>query len=44
MSLGSSGVPETFVIDGQGRIVLQHIGDVREENIPELLAALQGAK
>ncbi|MEO8374287.1 MAG: DsbE family thiol:disulfide interchange protein, partial [Sphingomonas bacterium] len=41
---GSSGVPETFVIDGQGKIVLQHIGDIREEDIPALLAALQGKK
>ena len=43
LSLGSSGVPETFVIDGQGKIVQQHIGDIREEDIPALLAALQGA-
>ena len=44
LSLGSSGVPETFVIDGQGRIVDQHIGEIREEDIPALLAALQGKK
>ncbi len=44
LSLGSSGVPETFVIDGQGRIVQQHIGDIREEEIPALLEALQGAQ
>ncbi|WP_066794012.1 redoxin family protein [Sphingomonas soli] len=43
-SLGSAGVPETFVIDGRGRIVMQHIGDVREEHLPELLAALEAAK
>jgi len=44
LSLGSSGVPETFVVDGQGKIVQQHIGDIREEDIPTLLAALQGAQ
>jgi cytochrome c biogenesis protein CcmG/thiol:disulfide interchange protein DsbE len=44
LALGSSGVPETFVIDGRGRIVLQHVGDVREEDIPELLAALEKAR
>nr|WP_295665542.1 redoxin family protein [Sphingomonas sp.] len=44
LALGSSGVPETFVIDGKGRIVLQHVGDIREENIPEILAALEQAK
>jgi cytochrome c biogenesis protein CcmG/thiol:disulfide interchange protein DsbE len=44
LALGSSGVPETFVIDGRGRVVLQHVGDVREEDIPELLAALEKAR
>jgi cytochrome c biogenesis protein CcmG/thiol:disulfide interchange protein DsbE len=44
LSLGSSGVPETFVIDGQGRIVQQHIGDIREDDVPKLLEALQGAQ
>ena len=40
LALGSSGVPETFVIDGQGRIVKQHIGVVGEDDIPGLLALL----
>lgn len=44
LAMGSSGVPETFVIDGRGRIVLQHIGDVRAEDVPEILAALRNAK
>ncbi|MBX9813286.1 MAG: redoxin family protein [Sphingomonas sp.] len=44
LAMGSSGVPETFVIDGRGRIVLQHIGDVRAENVPEILAALRNAQ
>lgn len=44
ISLGSSGVPETFVIDGQGVIRHQHIGDVRAENIPELLEQLEKAR
>nr|WP_246352141.1 redoxin family protein [Sphingomonas xinjiangensis] len=44
LALGSSGVPETFVIDAHGRITYQHIGDVREEHIPELLAQLEKAK
>lgn len=43
-ALGSSGVPETFVIDARGRIVLQHIGDIRPEHVPELLMALERAK
>lgn len=44
LALGSSGVPETFVIDARGTIAYQHIGDIREENVPELLAELEKAK
>ena len=42
--LGSSGVPETFVIDGQGVIRYQHIGDVRASDVPVLLAELEKAR
>lgn len=44
IGIGSSGVPETFVIDGQGRIAMQHIGDIREDDVPKLLAALEAAR
>ncbi len=44
LALGSSGVPETFVIDGKGLIRYQHIGDIRPENIPEILAAYEAAR
>lgn len=44
ISLGSSGVPESFVIDGKGIIRHQHIGDIRQEDVPELLVALEKAK
>ncbi|QNA84100.1 redoxin family protein [Sphingomonas sp. So64.6b] len=44
LALGSSGVPETFVIDGRGRVVKQHVGDIRADDIPEILAALQAAR
>jgi cytochrome c biogenesis protein CcmG/thiol:disulfide interchange protein DsbE len=44
LALGSSGVPETFVVDARGVIVEQHIGDVREDDVPKLLAALERAK
>lgn len=43
-ALGSSGVPETFVVDGRGIIRHQHIGDIRPENIPEIVAAWEAAK
>ncbi len=44
LALGSSGVPESFVIGGDGRIVLQHVGDIRAENLAEIAAAVQGAR
>ena len=43
-ALGSSGVPETFVVDGKGVIRHQHIGDIRPENVDEILAAYEAAK
>ncbi len=43
LALGSSGVPETFVIDGRGRIAYQHIGDIRAEHVPLLLRKLEEA-
>ena len=44
LELGSSGVPETFVIDGQGTILHQHIGDIRKSDVPVLLAKLREAQ
>lgn len=44
LALGSSGVPETFVIDGKGQIVSQHIGDIRAEDVPTILQQLQAAR
>lgn len=44
IALGSSGVPETFLIDGKGRIIDQHIGDIREDDIPGILRQLEAAK
>ena len=41
LSLGSSGVPETFVIDGRGVIRYQHIGDIRDGDVAVLLAELR---
>lgn len=43
LAIGSSGVPETFVIDGQGRIAYQHIGDIRPEHVPMLMQKLAEA-
>jgi cytochrome c biogenesis protein CcmG/thiol:disulfide interchange protein DsbE len=43
-ALGSSGVPETFVVDGKGVIRHQHIGDIRPENVAEIVAAYEAAQ
>ena len=44
LGIGSSGVPETFVIDARGVIRYQHIGDIRDDDIPTLLAELEKAR
>ena len=41
--LGAQGVPETFVIDGEGRIVHQHIGPIGERDVPGIMAKLREA-
>jgi len=44
LALGSSGVPESFVIDGHGKIVLQHVGDIRAEDVPKIVAAVRDTR
>lgn len=44
LAIGSSGVPETFVIDASGVIRYQHIGDIRQEHVALLLAELEKAQ
>lgn len=44
LEIGSSGVPETFVIDGEGVIRYQHIGDIRADDVPVLLEKLEEAQ
>ena len=44
LAIGSSGVPETFVIDGHGIIRYQHIGDIRPEEVPMMLDKLKAAE
>ena len=38
LAIGSSGVPETFVIGGDGRILAQHVGDIRADEVDALAA------
>lgn len=44
IAMGSSGVPETFVVDGKGIIRHQHIGEIRPEDVPGILAAVKAAR
>lgn len=41
---GVYGVPETFLVDGHGRIVMKHVGPLRPEDITEkILPAIKAA-
>jgi len=42
--LGSSGVPETFVIDGKGIIRYQHIGYIGPQDVGTILQKLREAE
>ncbi len=44
LAIGSSGVPESYVIDGEGRIVLQHIGDIRADDVARIAEAVRNAR
>jgi cytochrome c biogenesis protein CcmG/thiol:disulfide interchange protein DsbE len=44
IALGSSGVPESFVVDGKGVIRYQHIGPIEAADVPTILAKLEQAR
>jgi cytochrome c biogenesis protein CcmG/thiol:disulfide interchange protein DsbE len=44
LALGSSGVPETFIVDGRGIIRYQHMGPIEPGDVPELIAQWEAAK
>ena len=44
IDLGSSGVPESFVIDGKGVIRYQHIGAIEPEDVSLILSKLEQAR
>lgn len=41
IALGSSGVPESFIVDRHGIIRYQHIGPIDADDVPMLLAKLE---
>jgi cytochrome c biogenesis protein CcmG, thiol:disulfide interchange protein DsbE len=44
IALGSSGVPESFIIDGKGIIRYQHIGAISPSDVPMIMAKLEQAR
>jgi len=44
IALGSSGVPESFIVDGKGIIRYQHIGPIDASDVPMILAKLEQAR
>jgi cytochrome c biogenesis protein CcmG/thiol:disulfide interchange protein DsbE len=44
ISLGSSGVPESFVVDGKGVIRYQQIGAIEAADVPTIMAKLEQAR
>lgn len=44
IALGSSGVPESFIVDGRGIIRYQHIGPIEASDVPMILSKLEQAK
>jgi cytochrome c biogenesis protein CcmG, thiol:disulfide interchange protein DsbE len=44
IALGSSGVPESFIIDGRGIVRYQHIGPIEPGDVPMILARLEEAR
>ena len=44
LALGSSGVPETFLVDAKGVIRRQYIGDIRADQVAEIVAAVEAAR
>ena len=44
LALGASGVPETYLVDGKGIIRRQWIGEIRADQVDEVLAAVEAAR
>jgi cytochrome c biogenesis protein CcmG/thiol:disulfide interchange protein DsbE len=44
IALGSSGVPESFIVDGRGIIRYQHIGPIEAADVPMVLTKLEEAQ
>jgi cytochrome c biogenesis protein CcmG/thiol:disulfide interchange protein DsbE len=44
LALGSSGVPESFIVDGRGIIRYQHMGPIEPNDMPAIMREWEAAK
>jgi cytochrome c biogenesis protein CcmG/thiol:disulfide interchange protein DsbE len=44
IAFGSSGVPESFIVDSRGIIRYQHIGPIEPGQVPEIMAEWEKAR
>lgn len=44
LSFGSSGVPESFIVDGRGIIRYQHIGPIEPDQVADILREIEAAR
>ena len=44
LALGSSGVPESFIVDGRGIIRYQHMGPIEPDDMPAIMREWEAAK
>ena len=44
LALGSSGVPESFIVDGRGIIRYQHMGPIEPKDVATILREWEAAK
>ena len=44
LALGSSGVPESFIVDGRGVIRYQHMGPIEPDDMPTIMREWEAAK
>lgn len=44
LALGSGGVPESFIVDGQGIVRLHHVGPIEPQQVDDIVQALEAAR
>lgn len=44
LAFGSSGVPETFLVDGRGIVIMQHIGPLEPDDVPDVVSAFEASR